>query len=119
MIQQGGVEEMERRSIAKAQMCYDTIDVSDGFYVTPLNNDNNKSIRSRMNIPFAIRNCNEQLTNEFLIGLWERGIVGLRTVTPFGVGRYLRASLYNGVSVYDVTTLVSFMNDFMHNNRYR
>jgi len=113
MIQQGGVDEMERRSIAKANMLYDIIDYSDGFYTTPLED---KSIRSRMNVPFTVGNS-EEMTNDFLIQLWEKGIVGLRTVTPFGIGKYLRASLYNGVTEDYVEELVFFMDKFMHNNR--
>lgn len=115
MKEQGGVDEMERRSIAKAAMCYDMIDYSDGFYTTPIQD---KAIRSRMNVPFAVGNS-EELTKEFLIQLWEKGIVGLRTVTPFGVGKYLRASLYNGITEDDTKDLVFFMDKFMHNNRHR
>jgi len=115
MIQQGGVDEMESRSIAKSNMLYDVIDYSDGFYTTPLED---KSIRSRMNVPFTVGN-NEEITKDFLLQLWEKGIVGLRTVTPFGVGKHLRASLYNGVPEDHVEDLVFFMDKFMHNNRYR
>ena len=116
MIQQGGVDEMERRSIAKSSMCYDLIDRSDGFYSTPVQDS---SIRSRMNVPFAVADGDEQLTKEFIVQLWEIGIVGLRTLTPFGVGKYLRASLYNGVSVENTKQLVAFMDDFMTTNRHR
>lgn len=116
MIEQGGVEEMERRSIVKSDMCYNVVDRSNGFYTTPLED---KNIRSRMNIPFAVGAGDPELTKEFLIQLWERGIVGLRTLTPFGVGKYLRASLYNGVSIENTKLLASFMEEFMINNRHR
>jgi phosphoserine aminotransferase len=116
MIQQGGVDEMERRSIAKSDMYYDIIDRSDGFYTTPLQD---KSIRSRMNVPFAVGDGDKELTKEFLVQLWEKGIVGLRTLTPFGVGKYLRASLYNGVPVDNVKQLVYFMEEFMQTNKHR
>jgi phosphoserine aminotransferase len=110
LIAQGGVHEMERRSIAKSAMVYNLIDSSEGFYATPIADP---SIRSRMNVPFDVAGGDEETTREFLIQGWERGIVGLRTLTPFGVGKYLRASLYNGVSVHQVETLVSFMAGFM------
>ena len=55
----------------------------------------------------------EETTRKFLIQGWERGIVGLRTLTPFGVGKYLRASLYNGVSMDQVEVLAAFMTDFL------
>jgi phosphoserine aminotransferase len=66
-----------------------------------------------MNIPFDVDGGNEDVTQRFLIQGWERGIVGLRTLTPFGVGKYMRASLYNGVSIEQVKILASFMTDFM------
>jgi phosphoserine aminotransferase len=91
-------------------MVYNLIDSSEGFYATPIADP---SIRSRMNVPFDVAGGDEETTREFLIQGWERGIVGLRTLTPFGVGKYLRASLYNGVSVHQVETLVSFMAGFM------
>ena len=116
MLEQGGVEEMESRSITKSSMCYDLIDNSDGFYSTPFQDS---SIRSRMNVPFDVCGGDTEMTKEFLVGLWERGIVGLRTLTPFGVGKYLRASLYNGVTVENTAFLVEFMREFMENNRHR
>ena len=66
-----------------------------------------------MNIPFDVAGGDEETTQKFLIQGWERGIVGLRTLTPFGVGKYLRASLYNGVSMNQVEVLTAFMTDFM------
>lgn len=114
MIGQGGVHEMERRSIAKSRMVYDLIDGSQGFYSTPVAD---RLIRSRMNVPFDVAAGDEAITRDFLIQGWERGIVGLRTLTPFGVGRYLRASLYNGVSVAQTQALCAFMADFMHTHR--
>jgi phosphoserine aminotransferase len=59
----------------------------------------------------------EDITRDFLIQGWEKGIVGLRTMTPFGVGKYMRASLYNGVSVQQVEILVEFMASFMKAHR--
>lgn len=111
--QQGGVEANEARSIAKAQALYEVIDSSLGFYGTPIED---KSLRSRMNIPFNVNGGDEELTNEFLIQCWEKGLVGLRTLTPFGVGDYLRASLYNGITGEDVSVLVDFMARFAEAN---
>lgn len=110
---EGGVSANESRSIAKAHALYDVIDNSLGFYGTPIEN---KSLRSRMNIPFNINGGDEELTNKFLIESWEQGIVGLRTLTPFGVGDYLRASLYNGVTQENVSVLVDFMVRFAEEN---
>jgi phosphoserine aminotransferase len=109
MIKEGGVHEMERRSIAKSAMVYELIDRSEGFYSTPIADP---SIRSRMNVPFDVAGGDEAITRQFLIQAWEQGIVGLRTLTPFGVGQYMRASLYNGVSEAQTKVLTQFMKTF-------
>lgn len=111
---QGGVIENEKRSIKKAELLYQVIDNSYGFYKTPIND---VSIRSRMNVPFNINNGDEELTNQFLIESWEKGMVGLRTLTPFGVGDYLRASLYNGVTIKETASLAQFMLDFARKHK--
>jgi phosphoserine aminotransferase len=110
---QGGVAENERRSIAKAQALYDVIDNSNGFYGNPVHN---KTLRSRMNIPFNVKGGDEELTNKFLIESWDKGMVGLRTLTPFGVGDYLRASLYNGITEENAISLADFMRRFASEN---
>jgi len=43
-------------------------------------------------------------------------MVGLRTLTPFGVGDYLRASLYNGVTEEGAAKLADFMEGFVRKN---
>lgn len=110
---EGGVVENERRCIAKAKVLYEVIDNSSGFYATPVQN---KALRSRMNIPFNVKGGDEALTNKFLIKSWEEGMIGLRTLTPFGAGDYLRASLYNGVTIEEATRLADFMQRFAREN---
>lgn len=112
----GGVDQMEEWSITKSKMIYDVVDNSNDFYSTLISDDN---IRSRMNIPFAVAAGDKDITNDFLIQGWERGIIGLRTLTPFGSSIYLRASLYNGVSVEKALVLKQFMEDFATENEYR
>jgi phosphoserine aminotransferase len=75
-----------------------------------------KALRSRMNIPFNIKGGDEKLTDKFLIQSWNEGMVGLRTLTPFGVGEYLRASLYNGITEEDAASLADFMQRFAREN---
>lgn len=111
--QEGGVSANEARSIAKANVLYDVIDNSGGFYGTPVEN---KALRSRMNIPFNIKGGDEALTSKFLIESWDEGMVGLRTLTPFGVGDYLRASLYNGITEKQADRLAEFMRQFASAN---
>jgi phosphoserine aminotransferase len=114
LAREGGVEENERRSIAKSKCLYQVIDQSGGFYSTPVTN---KALRSRMNVPFNVAQGHQQLTEKFLIESWEQGIVGLRTLTPFGVGEYLRASLYNGITEAEAERLACFMRLFALNNQ--
>ena len=111
---QGGIHEMEKRSIAKSQLVYNAIDDSNGFYSCPIEDP---KLRSRMNAPFDVAGGDDFLTNKFLIEAWQRGIVGLRTLTPFGVGRYLRASFYHGVTEEYASGLADFMVEFAEMNR--
>lgn len=110
---EGGVAENERRSIIKSRVLYDVIDNSGGFYNTPVQD---RALRSRMNIPFNIKGGDEALTDKFLIQTWNEGMVGLRTLTPFGVGEYLRASLYNCITEEDAVKLADFMQKFKEEN---
>ncbi|MBK7502926.1 MAG: hypothetical protein IPI14_10095 [Polaromonas sp.] len=107
-------QEMERRAIIKSDRLYKLIDQSNGFYSTPITDH---AIRSRMNVPFDVAGGDASLTNDFILQAWEKGIVGLRTLTPFGTGKYMRASLYNGVSVENTEILASFMEAFMNANK--
>lgn len=109
----GGIHNNEQRCIAKAKRLYEVIDHSNGFYDTPVKD---AALRSRMNVPFNVKGGDEALTNQFLIETWTAGMVGLRTLTPFGAGDYLRASLYNGITEADVTTLADFMQRFAKEN---
>ena len=110
ILDNGGIDKMEQMSIAKSDLAYNTIDNSNGFYGTPV--DKASEYRSRMNVPFCVAGGDETLTDLFLVECWERGIVGLRTVNPFGKGIYLRASLYHGVTYEEVVILTNFMKEF-------
>ena len=124
---EGGLVEMERRSRAKAELIYAAIDESAGFYATPeylrvgagAEAGAAEAMRSRMNVPFVVRGVDGvgveeevRMTEAFVKEAFERNIVGLRTQTPFGFGRFLRASLYNAVTVSDAETLAEFMRGF-------
>jgi len=120
----GGISAMEERSRTKSQMVYDVIHQSNGFYTTTnhRNENNDPDVAmvlqpSRMNVPFSL--VRDDLTDCFLIEAWKKGIVGLRTLTPFSASNphQLRASLYHGVSLEDVTVLVDFMVAFAEKHR--
>lgn len=110
LLENGGMNAMESLSIAKSDLLYDLIDNSNGFYSTPVARES--GYRSRMNIPFNIGGGSEELTDLFLVECWNRGIVGLRTVTPFAKSMFLRASLYHGVAYDEVVVLAQFMKSF-------
>ncbi|MFZ6673637.1 3-phosphoserine/phosphohydroxythreonine transaminase [Undibacterium sp. Xuan67W] len=99
---QGGVAAIEQKNIAKAQLLYDYLDVSD-FYVNRVAKD----CRSRMNVPFFLRD--ESLNAEFLTQAKQHGLLQLKGHKSVGG---MRASIYNAMPIEGVQTLVSFMKEF-------
>ncbi|MBC7547528.1 MAG: 3-phosphoserine/phosphohydroxythreonine transaminase [Polaromonas sp.] len=97
-----GVAAMEKRNIAKSSMLYGAIDAS-RLYV----NHVDKSCRSRMNIPFMLRD--ESLNDAFSAGAKARGLLQLKGHKSVGG---MRASLYNAMPMAGVEALVSYMRDF-------
>jgi phosphoserine aminotransferase len=102
----GGLAEMEKVNIRKANLLYDYLDSTD-FYRCPTAKEN----RSRMNIPFTLKN--EALDEEFLKQAKGRGLVQLKGHRSVGG---MRASIYNAMPEAGVQTLVDFMKDFEKNN---
>jgi phosphoserine aminotransferase len=98
----GGVEEIEKRNIRKAGMLYDFLDRS-SFYSNPVA----KADRSRMNIPFTLKNAS--LDEAFLKGAAERGMVQLKGHRSVGG---MRASIYNAMPLEGVQALVQYMKEF-------
>ncbi|KPU83727.1 3-phosphoserine/phosphohydroxythreonine aminotransferase, partial [Psychromonas sp. PRT-SC03] len=82
---QGGLVEIEKRNIEKADLLYMFIDNS-SFY----ENNIDKSVRSRMNIPFTL--VDESLNSAFLSGSKEAGLLTLKGHKSVGG---MRASVYN------------------------
>ena len=69
--------------------------------------------RSRMNIPFYVKNGCPEMTLQFLKEAYKNNIVGLRTKTPFKQEKEsLRVSLYNAITVNDTIKLANFMLNF-------
>ena len=102
----GGLAAMEAQNIAKAKMIYDVID-GGNFYRSPVA----KSDRSRMNIPFTLRD--DKLDEAFLKQAKENGLIQLKGHRSVGG---MRASIYNAMPLAGVTTLVDFMRDFALKN---
>ena len=102
---QGGVEEMERRAIEKADMLYNEIDRNKFFVGTVTN----KEDRSRMNICFVMAPEYKELEAEFLKFATERGMVGIKGHRSVGG---FRASCYNAMPKESVQALIDCMQEF-------
>jgi phosphoserine aminotransferase len=105
----GGIGAMERTNIAKANLLYDAIDSSKGFYACPVN----KADRSRMNVPFTLQNSGTlkeaNLDGDFLKQADARGLLQLKGHRSVGG---MRASIYNAMPMEGVQALANFMNEF-------
>jgi phosphoserine aminotransferase len=99
---QGGVKKMEEINKLKAQLVYDYLDQTE-FYHSPVV----KEDRSRMNIPFSLRN--DKLDEEFLKQARACGLSELKGHRAVGG---MRASIYNAMPVEGVKALVEFMKEF-------
>ena len=100
---EGGAAEMERRSCEKARTLYNYID-GESFYRNPVDAE----CRSRMNAPFFL--ADDSLTDEFVKGAAENGLIGLKGHAVLGG---CRASLYNAMPLEGVRQLVDYMRDFV------
>jgi phosphoserine aminotransferase len=99
---QGGIAAMEARNIAKADLLYHAIDNSTLYL-----NRVAKNCRSRMNVPFYLRD--ESLNDAFLAGARERDLLQLKGHKSVGG---MRASIYNAMPLEGVQALVDFMTAF-------
>jgi phosphoserine aminotransferase len=104
----GGLDQMHRRNRAKAQLLYDAIDSSGGFY----SGHAQKDCRSLMNVTFRLPS--DELTKTFVAGGLERGLAELKGHRSVGG---IRASIYNAMPVEGVEALREFMDDFAKANR--
>jgi phosphoserine aminotransferase len=93
---------MEQRNMAKAKLLYDYLDHSQLY-----ENRVDKSCRSRMNIPFYLRD--ESRNDAFLAGAKARGLLQLKGHKSVGG---MRASIYNAMPLEGVQALVSYLQDF-------
>lgn len=103
-LENGGVEEMQRRAGAKADLLYAEVDRNPLFRGVASRED-----RSEMNVTFVMSPGNESLEQEFLDFAFARGIVGIKGHRYAGG---FRASIYNACTLDDVKSLVQAMKDF-------
>jgi phosphoserine aminotransferase len=101
---QGGLAAMEKRNTTKAQLIYDAIDNSNGFYKGTVSK---KEQRSHMNVTYTLPS--DALTDEFVKTAAKQDMVGLKGYRTVGG---IRASIYNAMPVEGCQALASFMKDF-------
>ena len=102
----GGLQAIEKRNKAKAELVYNAIDESGGFYKGHAIAD-----RSRMNITFRLPN--EALEDQFASEAKKKDLIGLKGHRSVGG---MRASLYNALPLEASEALVNFMKEFQQKN---
>ncbi|RDX83528.1 Phosphoserine aminotransferase 1, chloroplastic, partial [Mucuna pruriens] len=72
LLEQGGLGEVEKKNVKKAEILYNAIDGSNGFYRCPVE----KSVRSLMNVPFTLEKS--ELEGEFIKEAAKENMVQLK-----------------------------------------
>lgn len=103
LLEQGGLKEVEKKNKKKAEILYNAIDESKGFYRSPVE----KSVRSLMNVPFTLEKS--ELEAEFVKEAAKEKMIQLKGHRSVGG---MRASIYNAMPLAGVEKLVAFMKDF-------
>lgn len=103
--EQGGVEALEKRDLAKAAKLYEAIDSSRMFVATVPNHED----RSIMNVCFVMKPEYKELEGAFLDFAGEHGMVGVKGHRDVGG---FRASLYNALPMESVDALIECMREF-------
>ncbi|KAM3362893.1 phosphoserine aminotransferase 2, chloroplastic [Capsicum galapagoense] len=103
LLEQGGLGEVEKKNKKKAEILYEAIDSSNGFYRCPVE----KSVRSLMNVPFTL--AKPELEGEFVKTAAGEEMVQLKGHRSVGG---MRASIYNAMPLAGVEKLVAFMKEF-------
>ena len=102
----GGLEEMQKRNIAKAKVLYDFLDESKLFKGTVRKED-----CSLMNVPFVTGD--KDMDAKFIKEATAAGFVNLKGHRTVGG---MRASIYNAMPIEGVEKLVAFMKQFEADN---
>lgn len=105
LLNQGGLEAIQKINIAKAALLYDYLDQSKLFKGTV-----DKQDRSLMNVCF--KTDHEEIDNRFLKEAKLAGFENLKGHRSVGG---MRASIYNAMPMEGVQALVSFMREFENN----
>ena len=108
ILDQGGINEIERRNQSKAQALYEFIDTSRLYYATAA-----EGSRSLMNVTFRIKGDLSDLETQFHKQAAKHGLSGLKGHRLVGG---LRASIYNAMPESGIEALISFMKQFEEEN---
>ena len=108
MLNLGGLDKIYENNLAKANLLYDYIDSTDGYFKSTVTNVEDRSL---MNVTFTTPN--EDLDKKLIAAAGEKGFSGLKGHRSVGG---LRASIYNAFPKQGVADLVEFMKDFKANN---
>lgn len=103
----GGLTAIEKTNRTKAELIYNAIDNSGGFYRGHALPD----ARSIMNIPFRLPS--EELEDAFVKEAKKNDLIGLKGHRSVGG---MRASIYNAMSVEGAQALANFMAEFQKKN---
>ena len=104
----GGLATIEKNNREKGRLLYGCIDAHPEFYCGTVKV---KEHRSLMNVTFRLPS--EELDAKFVAESKKAGMVGLKGYRDVGG---IRVSMYNAVTVENVKTLVSFMEEFVRKN---
>lgn len=107
LLKNGGIEAMYATNLKKAEILYNCIDASEGFF----KGHAQKESRSLMNITWRLPS--EELEKKLISEATKAGFDGLKGHRSVGG---LRASIYNAFPVKGVEDLVQFMNEFKAKN---
>uniref|UniRef100_A0A383WER3 phosphoserine transaminase n=1 Tax=Tetradesmus obliquus TaxID=3088 RepID=A0A383WER3_TETOB len=108
LLKLGGLAGARERNVKKAQLLYDTIAGSNGFYFSPVE----ESVRSKMNVPFTIPSKPE-LEKAFVAEATAAQLLELKGHRSVGG---MRASIYNAMPHEGVEALTKFMTEFQAKN---
>lgn len=108
ILEQGGVEAVEKVNRQKAELLYGMLDANTDFYTPNVDKDS----RSLMNVTFRL--VNRDLEAQFVEEAKAADLVGLKGHRSAGG---IRASLYNALPLEGVKKLVEFMDTFKKNNK--
>lgn len=105
--EKGGAKAMAERSAKKAEMIYNIIETSSGFYCSQID----PKSRSRVNIPFRIGSPegDDALEKKFLEEAQRRRMICLKGHRSVGG---IRASLFNAMTIEETQILADFMKEF-------